>query len=444
MKKIIFYIITFFLLITPTKALTLTCPTTASIGDEVNCSITDEEYIGIKTKYNIDKPLKYSYINTNSSWKKYYATETGFSIGNVKNQDKLTLNLNLKVPKEAVIGSSYKVELTNIEVTTKDYKYQKLNNISSTIKIVSNINTLKHLEVVGHELSPKFNSNTLDYKVSTTKDTITIKATPADNSATISGDIGEKKLQYGVNKFTINVKSAKGEIRKYNLYITRTAKQLPKNSDITLKSLTIKPGKIDFDKNKFQYEIDVEHNVENIEVKAIPTSDKANIKIEQPEKLETGENTISIIVTAEDGTPGKYIIIVNKLEKPSSDATIKNINIKGYNLDFKSDIYKYELDVENDIKLDIEVELNDNKAKYQILGNNNLKNNSIITIQVTAEDGTIKNYKIKVLKLVETNSSSIFDKINLIPLISFIILVSIILIIKTIYNKKVRTNNKED
>lgn len=444
MKKIIFYIITFFLLITPTKALTLTCPTTAAIGDEVNCSITDEEYIGIKTKYNIEKPLKYSYINTNSSWKKYYATETGFSIGNVKNQDKLTLNLNLKVPKEAVIGSSYKVELTNIEVTTKDYKYQKLNNISSTIKIVSNINTLKHLEVVGHELSPKFNSNTLDYKVSTTKDTITIKATPTDNSATISGDIGEKKLQYGVNKFTINVKSAKGEIRKYNLYITRTAKQLPKSSDITLKSLTIKPGKIDFDKNKFQYEIDVKHNVENIEVTAEPTSNKATIKIEQPEKLETGENIISIIVTAEDGTVGKYIIIVNKLEKPSSDATIKNINIKGYNLDFKSDIYKYELDVENDIKLDIEVELNDNKAKYQILGNNNLKNNSIITIQVTAEDGTTKNYKIKVLKLVETNSSSIFDKINLIPLISFIILVSIILIIKTIYNKKVRTNNKED
>lgn len=444
MKKITFCIIIFFLLITPTKALTLTCPTTASIGDEINCNLTDEEYIGIKTKYNIDTLLKYSYINTNSSWKKYYATETGFSIGNVKNQDKLTLNLNLKVQKEAIIGKEYKVELTNIEVTTKDYKYQKLNNISSTIKIISNINTLKHLEVVDHELSPKFNSNTLDYKVSTIKDTITIKATPTDNSATISGDIGDKKLQYGVNKFTINVTSAKGEIRKYNLYITRTAKQLPKNSDITLKSLTIKPGKIAFDKNNFQYKVDIEYNIENIEVTAVPTSDKADIKIEQPEKLEIGENIISIIVTAEDGTTGKYIIVVNKLEKPSSDATIKNINIKGYTLNFKSDIYKYKLDVEDDIKLDIEVELNDNKAKYQILGNNNLKNNSIITIQVTAEDGTIKNYKIKVLKLVETNSSSIFDKINLIPLISFIILVSIILIIKTTYNKKVRPINKED
>lgn len=439
MKKIIFCLITFFLLITPTKALTLTCPTTASIGDEVNCSLTDEEYIGIKAKYNIDSPLKYSYINTNSSWKKYYATETGFSIGNVKNQDKLTLNLNLKIPKEAVIGSNYKVELTNIEVTTKDYKYQKLNNISSTIKIVSNDNTLKQLEVVGHELSPKFNSNTLDYKVSTTNDTITIKATPTDNSATISGDIGEKKLQYGVNKFTINVTSAKGEVRKYNLYITRNTKSLPKSSDITLKSLTIKPGKIAFDKNNFQYKVDIEYNIENIEVTAVPTSDKADIKIEQPEKLEIGENIISIIVTAEDGTTGKYIIVVNKLEKPSSEATIKNITIKGYTLDFKSDIYKYELEIEDDNKLDIEVELNDDKAKYQILGNNNLKNNSIITIQVEDEDGTIKNYKIKVLKLVETNSSSIFEKINLVSLVGFIVLVSIILGIKTIYNKKVKT-----
>ena len=107
----------------------------------------------------------------------------------------------------------------------------------------------------------------------------------------------------------------------------------------------------------------------------------------QVEKIVVGENTVKINVTAEDGTVGTYVIVVNRKEKLSSDNSIKSLVIKGYELDFKSDIYQYNLQIDGEEKLDINIELNDEKAKYKIKGNNNLKNKSIIEIEVTAEDG---------------------------------------------------------
>ena len=78
---------------------------------------------------------------------------------------------------------------------------------------------------------------------------------------------------------------------------------------------------------------------------------------------------------------------------------ILNIDIKGYNLNFKPDVKEYKLKIDKDVNaLDIEVTPEDAKAKYEITGNEQLRNKSKITIKVTAEDETTTDYIITIKK----------------------------------------------
>lgn len=432
MKKFLFLVVCFFLMMNRISAVSLECPSIASPFEVITCQIKDEEYIGIKAKYKLADSFNYIGIGSGSLWKKYYASELGFSFGNVSNDDKFKMDVEFEVDKNVLVNQDYVLELVDIEVVDKEYKYIKLDNISSTIKVLSNINTLEDIKVSTGELKPIFDKNVTSYGVVVDSDTIIIDGVATDDFSVISGDIGEKKLEYGVNNFVISVTSARGEIRNYYLYVTRKIKEVKKSSDFTLKSITLSSGELKFDKNKFLYAIDVSYDIEDILIEAIPNSDKAKVDIIKPDSLIVGENYIEIIVTAEDGTVGKYVIVVNRNDKLSSDASIKRVVIDGYDIDFSSDVYKYQLEIANESKLDIEVVLNDNKASYKISGNNKLKNGSIINIQVVAQDGTFKNYQIEIVKLDKSNSDFIINGINPIVLIGLLLVVIVVFVVKTI------------
>ena len=57
-----------------------------------------------------------------------------------------------------------------------------------------------------------------------------------------------------------------------------------------------------------------------------------------------------------------------------------DIKINNYDISFDKDIYEYELTIKDEDKLDIEPMLMDNSSKYSIIGNNKLKNGSVIEI----------------------------------------------------------------
>lgn len=439
MKKLFWLVICFFCLLNPARAATLNCPKVASPGEVINCSIEEKDYIGLSLKYQIESGLSYYKFQLDSNLKKYYAGPLGFNVGNVfDNKEDLKLNFQVKVGMDVSLGRNYFVKLVDIEGVTSDYNYVVLDDLTSDIKIVSDVNTLSSLEISSGKLSPSFNKNIMSYGATVDSDKVVIKAVASDGSAKVLGDIGEKELNYGVNSFIIRVISARGNERKYYLYITRTLKEVKKSSDATLKSLSTSCGEIDLKKDKFLYELDVDYSVEDISVKAIANSNKASVEIKKPDKLVIGNNIVEIVVTAEDGTIGKYMINVQRRDKLSSDATIKNLIVKDYELSFESNIYNYDLLIWNEDKLDIEVELNSDKAKYTIKGNNNLKNHSKIYIEVIAEDGTEKTYKLNIEKLNEENSSSVVNSVKFIPLICFIVLVSIVLIVKVLINKFVK------
>jgi len=107
----------------------------------------------------------------------------------------------------------------------------------------------------------------------------------------------------------------------------------------------------------------------------------------------------------------------------SSNANLKNmiLSVEGLTPAFSKDITNYSLTVGenvNEIKVNGSVE--HSRASYSVTGNTNLKDGeNVVTVKVTAEDGTVKTYKINVIKSEEpvkldaTLASLIIEDVNL-------------------------------
>ena len=177
--------------------------------------------------------------------------------------------------------------------------------------------------------------------------------------------------------------------------------------DSSLKSLTISPGIINFNKGIYNYNVEVEEDVKEVSIKAVATDSTSKVSIPSNLKL-TGDSTIfKIVVTASDKSTSTYTIKVTKKisEQPvvNNSANIKIMSIEGIK-DFKFDPNTTEYNINTDSsKLVINVVLEDMTSSYKILGNDNLKNGDTILIQVNSNDGTTKDYKLHIIKVEPKN-----------------------------------------
>ena len=125
---------------------------------------------------------------------------------------------------------------------------------------------------------------------------------------------------------------------------------------------------------------------------AAANSDKAIINYEDID-LSMGENNYTISVIAENGSKKDYNFIINREEKK---ILLEDIEIRAYDFDFSKDKHDYNLDISDDTdKLDIIV--TPDILNSEIIDNNNLKDNSKVTINVTDGDG-INSYVITIHK----------------------------------------------
>lgn len=435
MKRINLFFLLLILCPLSVKAIAFECPTVVSVGEEFVCKLQDPELIGLVANYQIDSIFSYESASFGSAWKHYYVGEDGFSVGDVMNRTSFSGELYFRVRSDAKSGLGYTLGLVQMEGVDSKYQNVLIEDTFRTIQIVEDVNTLDHLELSSGQLKPRFDKNITSYEATVNRDRIVIQAVATDSQAKVEGDLGEKLLNYGINSFQIRVTSQRGNVKIYNLYITRFMEERAKNGDATLKSLTVNHGKIDFKNNQYYYYVEVENAVKDIVVQAIPNSSLAVVSIQKSNSLAVGRNEIRVVVQAEDGTQCTYLIVVDRARKLSGEARIKNLTIKNYSLDFDPDTYYYELKLSGEEQLDFQVKLYDTKAHYKIIGNQNLKNNSTITIQVQAEDGTLKNYKIHIIKDGEANSNSLLTYLKIIPLILFVLLIGIVLFVKRCKDK---------
>lgn len=219
---------------------------------------------------------------------------------------------------------------------------------------------------------------------------------------------------------------------------TTTTTTKSRSSNNYLSSITIDGEEIDdFSKNTTRYFIEVENDVTKVSIDAQAEDDLSTVEIDGPNSLDVGDNEFTISVTSEDNTTKFYkVIVTRKDEEESSNTSIKNIKIRGYNLNFKSNSKTFYLNIdEEDTELDITVTLNDENSSYEIEGNENLEDGSVIRITVTAEDGSSDTYRI----IIEKNNTNYTPII--IGLIAIVIIITIVVFI--IIKKKKNKDNKK-
>lgn len=211
-----------------------------------------------------------------------------------------------------------------------------------------------------------------------------------------------------------------------------------KNNDATLKNIELSNGTIEFSNDKDTYDVSVGYDIPSIEVKGILNDNKASVKLEGDTNLKEGENIIKLIVTAEDGTTTKTYTLNIKRENKilSKNNNIKKLTINNYDINFNKNKKEYDLIINNEDNLTINVELEDEFAKYDILGNKKLKNKSVIKIKVTAEDNSVKEYKINIIKEVNKTKELKLALTLSIILNSIIIVLLIFIVIRLNNNHK--------
>lgn len=502
MKKILFSIFCFMIILTSTKALTATmdinCPSSASSLEVVECKIKlnakDFKARGIQFKYEFTSGKYNSFINNNdykvhsiksngavleknnpSSGKSEIGTlkiempATGnakFNIKdititndgdntNIESVDINDKNVTIRVKSNVNTLSSLKVKegnyLSNFDSNKSEYSFNydknsitftgtltdssaKVNGLKSydlkygnnviNIEVISesgirrvykiNINrldnrdktnTLDTLTITDYKLNPEFNKNTTSYKLSvpSTTSKITINSTLTSNKSSYVGGYGNRTvdLKYGKNTILIKVKSESKVEKNYKIIVTREDNRSRNNY---LKELSISSGEFKFNKKTTEYALTVKNEVESINVSGSTEDNKSKATGFGNYKLKEGVNTINIKVTAENDSSKNYVLKVTRIVKSNEvvpNNYLKSLSIKNYQINFDKDIVLYNITIENEKSLEFTYETESKDSSVIINGNENLKNGSVITLIVTAVDGSTREYKFNISKIEE-------------------------------------------
>lgn len=167
-----------------------------------------------------------------------------------------------------------------------------------------------------------------------------------------------------------------------------------------------------FSATTYEYYLTVSNDITNIEITAISKNSNDNVEISGNKGLKQGLNTITISVTSEDKTKKtEYKIQVTK----TANLELANTNLETLAIEdtllyppFDNAETNYKVEIsENTEKLNILAIPQNEKAKVQIVGNENLKiGKNIIEVTVTAVNGiTKRKYQIEVYKRNEEQES---------------------------------------
>lgn len=218
-------------------------------------------FIGIKTVYAADASVKVTTSNANVSLGNTFTvtvlvTEEGGKLGSYEYQishDNSYLSL--------VSGEEYQADVGDGSTSSKAYtlKYKAIANGSTSIKVTT--------------------ARILDFD-------------------------SEKEVNSSKGSLTINIG-------------TTTTKEDNRSSDNSLKSLTVENMKLnpEFNKDTLEYSLDLSNDVTKIKIIAEKNDSKATVSGDGEIDVKEGQNTISIVVVAENGSSRTYKINAYVAEK---------------------------------------------------------------------------------------------------------------------------------
>lgn len=361
-----------------------------------------------KEKINIQAEL----IDTNARYEQNFGPR------------EVSLNYGEQLINIIVIAESNEKNTYTLKVTRQDNRSTN-DNLSNIVLSLG-------------ELSPKFSKDVLNYTVEVPNNasSLTITASLEDKKAEFVSGYGSRTvdLKLGENIILIQTQAEKGNTKTYTIKVNRNYK----GDNNYLKSITLSSGTLNFDKDIFEYKINVDYNTKELLISAIAEEKTSTVEVVGNKELVVGENIYKIKVLAENKSERIYTIIVNRLEEGktlSNNNYLANLSIKNHSIAFVKDKLTYDITLTNETSLDLKYDTEDEKAFVKVEGNSDLKNNSVVKIIVTAEDGTTRTYILNIIKEEAFNYT-----ILIIPLAILLLGLVLIIIIKKVKPKKKEVN----
>lgn len=375
-------------------------------GDNSNMKSLDiaSKTVSVRVKSNINT-LKSLKVKEGNYITDFDSNKTSYSFDYDK--DKITIEGSLTDSSSKVTGFktynlNYGKNNINIVVTSESGNIRTYKINVNRLDVRDKVNTLDSLVISDYKLNPEFNKNTKSYKITvpTTTDKISINSTLSSNKSSYVSGFGNRtvNLKYGKNTILIKVKSESEKISTYELIVIREDNRSNNNY---LKNLNISSGEFKFDKKINEYAITVKNEAESINVSGEVEDSKSKVNGLGNYKLKEGVNNISIKVTAETGSVRTYTLKVTRIVKNNTvipNNNLKSLTINNYQINFDKDVVLYNITIEDEKSLEFNYETESAESSVVINGNENLKNGSVITVKVTAIDGSTKEYKFNISK----------------------------------------------
>ena len=352
------------------------------------------------------------------------------TIGAIAEETKTKVGINTNEQEDGATYRKIKMEgkriVVNIPVTAEDGTTKTYTLIINALP--DNVNLLsvkvegKAAEAVPvNQYEARVNKNATSFELYVIPEDSKAKV-QIDNNIEVTGT-ASATIPKNTDKAEVKIKvtAQDGTTEKYTLIVTN------QSDDCKLAILKV-DGEILEPDEQGKYHVTKKFLTESVEVEAIANNSYAQINIntlkavqeEQKATVTTpdAQNTITITVTAEDGTAKKYTLIVEKLpNNTEAEITIiykedETVKIKDIEIDENN---KGTIRIGKQEEVDIKVVAKDQLAQISIKGGLNTEHQvteKIITteettkvpVQVTAQDGTIRNYEITIIKASNNNN----------------------------------------
>lgn len=360
-------------------------------------------------------------INFEKTKTEYSLTiETGsIEVTGTPNDDKATISYSPKNTVELNYSETKKIEI----LVTAENGSQKTYTLNITRKDTrSTDNTLKSLTLSSGSINFSKTRTNYSVTINSNESALEITGVPTDALAKVSYSPSKIiAIAKGETK-TINVvvTAENGSKKTYTVVVTRKDDRSNNNN---LSNLTVNNYDIKFNKSKTEYTLEVENNIESVYITAVPENNRAQISGSGEIKLKEGSNVVPIIVTAENGLKKIYTITVVRKTTGETDLSDNNylqeLKIDNVSIIFNKNNEVYNIYIPHNIeKLNLIYKTEHEKATVIEDGNNSLKvGNNLILLNVIAENGTKREYKIYVTKinentLINPNKMELKEKIN--------------------------------
>jgi|GEM_PF-125238 len=325
-----------------TKTYTVVITRQASASDASLASISaggyslSPSFSGSTTSYTATVPYSTNQINT-------------YPYPNDPNA-KVTVNGFLGGPTGYYVYQNLNVgpNTVNIVVTAQDGITTKTYTIIVTRQPIETDATLSSIS--GLVLSPAFSSGTTNYTATVPYSTKVIDTypTPTDPNAKVivngvlggpSGSYVYQSLNVGQNTVTIVVTAQDGVTTKtYTIMVTRQ----PAGTDATLSALTGPTLSPAFASGTTNYTSVVPYSTKVLVTYPTPTDANAQVTVNGAlggpsgsyvyQNLNVGANTVTIVVTAQDGVTTKTYTVTVTRQAQGTDATLSGISTSGFSL----------------------------------------------------------------------------------------------------------------